>query len=116
MDNNENNSIYESAMETIRRAERCKPKCVAIIGPTGPTGPTGPSSGITGPTGATGATGPTGATGATGVTGPTGATGATGATGPTGPRGDDAEAPTFEIGSVTTGEPGSQASVIITPI
>ena len=105
--NNENNSIYESAMETIRNAERCKPKCVAIIGPTGPTGPTGPSGGPTGPTGPQGEIGPTGATGATGATGPTG---------PTGPRGDDAETPTFEIGSVTTGEPGTQASVIITPI
>lgn len=54
MNNNENNSIYESAMETIRRAKKCKPKCIAIIGPTGPTGPTGPSGGPTGATGATG--------------------------------------------------------------
>ena len=54
-----------------------------------------------------GPTGPTGATGVTGATGPVGETGATGATGP---------APTLQIGSVTTGEPGTQASVTITPI
>lgn len=41
MNSTENNSILESAMETIKQAERCKPKCVAFIGPTGPTGPTG---------------------------------------------------------------------------
>ena len=45
-----------------------------------------------------------------GPTGPTGATGETGATGATGP------APTLQIGTVTTGEPGTQASVTITPI
>ena len=54
-----------------------------------------------------GPTGPTGATGETGATGPVGETGATGATGP---------APTLQIGTVTTGEPGTQASVTITPI
>ncbi len=51
-----------------------------------------------------GATGPQGETGATG---PQGETGATGATGP---------APTLTIGTVTTGEPGTQASVTITPV
>ena len=51
-----------------------------------------------------GATGPPGETGATG---PQGETGATGATGP---------APTLTIGTVTTGEPGTQASVTITPV
>lgn len=39
-----------------------------------------------------------------GPTGPTGLTGATGATGP---------APTLAIGTVTTGAPGTQASVTI---
>jgi len=66
-------------------------------GPTGPIGETGP----TGPQGLQGVTGPTGATGAQGLQG------ATGATGP---------APTLEIGTVTTGEPGTQASVTITPV
>ena len=54
-----------------------------------------------------GATGPQGEIGATGATGPQGETGATGATGP---------APTLTIGTVTTGAPGSQASVTITPV
>ena len=62
--------------------------------------------GPTGPQGLTGATGPTGPQGLTGATGPTGPQGLTGATGP---------APTFTIGTVTTGAPGSQASVTITP-
>ncbi len=42
--------------------------------------------------------------------GPTGPTGPQGLEGPTGP------APTLEIGTVTTGDPGTQASVTITPI
>ena len=54
--------------------------------------------------------GPTGPTGPQGLEGATGATGPIGATGPTGP------APTLEIGTVTTGAPGTQASVTITPI
>lgn len=53
-----------------------------------------------------GPTGPTGAMGEAGATGPTGATGLTGATGP---------APTLSIGTVTTGAPGTNASVTITP-
>ena len=97
-----------------------------LIGPTGPTGPSGGEIGPTGPVGPTGATGatgdigpigPTGATGATGDIGPTGPTGATGATGdigPTGPTGADAEAPTLTIGTVTTGDPGTEASATIT--
>lgn len=44
------------------------------------------------------------------IIGPTGQQGATGPTGATGPL------PLFEIGSVTTGEPDSLASVSITPI
>ena len=49
---------------------------------------------IVGPTGPTGPTGPAG--GATGPTGPTGAT------------------PTLTIGTVTTGDPGTEASATIT--
>ena len=37
--NNECNSIYQKTLNTIRNAEKCKPKCIAFIGPTGPTGP-----------------------------------------------------------------------------
>ena len=78
------------------------------------------NSGATGPTGATGAAGPAGATGATGDTGaegpagPTGATGDTGAEGPVGPTGETGPtgaAATITIGSVTTGDPGTEASV-----
>ena len=89
------------------------PDGLAVTGPTGPTGATG-ATGPTGPTGATGATGPTGptgATGATGPTGPTGATGATGPTGPTGPSGEDGQAATVRVGTVTTGDPGTEAAV-----
>ncbi len=59
-----------------------------------PQGPTGPA-GLTGPTG------PTGPAGEDGIIGPTGATG---------------PAPTFSIGTVTTGAPGTNASVTINPI
>ena len=95
-------------------------------GSTGPTGATGPAGGPTGPTGpsgaagATGVTGPTGPSGATGPTGPSGATGATGVTGPTGPTGPSGvtgatggtgSAATVSVGTVTTGEPGTEAAV-----
>ena len=63
---NSNNSIWQNALEKIKRDRKCKPTC--CMGPTGPTGPAG------GPTGATGATGPTGPTGPTGSTGLAGAT------------------------------------------
>lgn len=54
---------------------------------------------------------PQGPTGPTGITGPTGAVGEVGATGPTGPSG---ETPTLTIGTVTTGEPGTDAEATIT--
>lgn len=56
-----------------------------------------------------GPTGPQGLAGEAGATGPTGPQGLTGETGATGP------APTLAIGTVTTGAPGTQASVTITP-
>jgi hypothetical protein len=83
-------------------------------GETGETGPTGPT-GETGPTGATGETGETGPTGPTGETGPTGATGETGEMGPTGPTGETGPtgmAATITVGSVITGDPGTEAQVI----
>ena len=92
----------------------CNVKTVFCFGPTGPRGATGPTGPGGGPTGATGATGPTGATGATGATGPTGPTGPTGGTGPTGPTGLDGATPTLEIGTVTTGDPGTEAIATIT--
>jgi len=60
--------------------------------------------------------GPTGATGATGPTGPTGEAGVAGEAGPTGPTGADGETPTLTIGTVTTGEPGTEAAATITGI
>lgn len=38
----------------------------------------------------------------------------TGPTGPTGPSGTDAETPVITIGTITTGDPGTQASASIT--
>ncbi len=90
---------------------------IDFVIPQGPTGPQG-LIGATGPTGATGPQGLVGATGPTGATGPqglVGATGPTGATGPQGLAGATGPAPTLTIGTVTTGEPGSTASVTITP-
>ncbi len=54
--------------------------------------------------------------GPTGPTGPQGIEGLAGATGPTGPTGATGPAPTLEIGTVTTGAPGSEASVTITEL
>ena len=42
--------------------------------------------------------------------------GITGPTGPTGPTGETGLTPSFAIGTVTTGAPGSNASVTINPI
>ena len=91
----------------------CNPACptqIIVIGPTGPTGPTGPQ-GIQGNVGPTGATGPQGIQG---NVGPTGATGPQGIQGDVGPTGADGITPTITIGTVTTGAPGSEASVTIT--
>ena len=95
------------------------PQPIIVIGPTGATGATGPAGEI-GPTGPAGEIGPTGATGATGPAGEIGPTGATGPTGPageigpTGATGADGITPLISIGTVTTGDPGTQASVTIT--
>ena len=81
------------------------PRIIFFMGATGPTGPTGSGEG---------STGPTGPTGATGEIGPTGPTGATGDIGPTGPTGEAAPEVTLTIGTVTTGDPGTEASATIT--
>ncbi|MEI6376509.1 MAG: hypothetical protein WCO97_04880, partial [bacterium] len=59
----------------------------------------------------TGTPGTTGATGPTGVVGATGAVGQTGATGPTGATGATGSAATVEVGTVSTGAPGSDTTV-----
>ena len=79
-------------------------------GPAGPTGTQGPQ-GLKGDTGLTGATGPAGPTGAQGPQGLKGDTGLTGATGPAGPQGPAGTAASVTVGSVTTGAPGTAASV-----
>lgn len=69
-----------------------------VQGPTGPAGPQGPQ----GPQGEQGPQGPAGPAGPTGATGPAGAQGAQGPAG---------QAATIQVGTVTTGEPGTNASV-----
>ena len=103
-ENFNSDDIYERARERIRQDARLRRNCV-FVGPTGPTGPAGGSGG---------ATGPTGPTGPEGATGPTGPAGLDGATGPTGPAGLDGETPTLTIGTVTTGDPGTEATASIT--
>lgn len=80
-------------------------------GDTGPRGPQGPQ-GETGPQGPQGLQGPRGETGATGPQGEKGAKGDTGATGPAGPAGPDGQAATVAVGTVTTGAPGTNATVV----
>ncbi len=139
-----NNSEYQKAYNYVKNYNKnhfqqgccCSPR--SIVGPTGPTGPQGPTTisigtttqGLPGsepsvvnagtdqnailnfviPAGATGPQGPQGTPGPTGPQGPQGTAGVTGPTGNTGP------APSFAIGTVTTGEPGTNASVTLNPI
>ncbi len=92
-----NNCAEQRALNRILNARI--PYFVGIIGPTGPTGPSGGEIGPTGPQG---------------EIGPTGPQGEIGPTGPTGPAGEDGETPTITIGTVTTGDPGTEASATIT--
>ena len=73
----------------------------------GPQGETGPA----GPQGPEGPQGPQGPQGAQGETGPQGPKGETGDTGPTGPKGEPGTAATIAIGTVITGDPGTDATV-----
>ena len=95
-----------------------------VMGPTGPTGPSGAAT-ITVGTTTTGDPGTDAIVTNSGTdedvvldfTIPAGETGATGPTGPTGPAGEDGvdgETPTITIGTVTTGDPGTEASATIT--
>ena len=104
-------------MNFFNNNDNCNFRPMCIIGPTGPrgaTGPTGPAGSGTGATGPTGPQGLTGEIGPTGPTGPQGLAGEIGPTGPTGPQGLAGETPTLTIGTVTTGEPGTDASASIT--
>ena len=112
------NDGFEEARKIIEEAKRFRPMGICctpnnntgVTGPTGPAGPIGP----TGPQGIQGLTGEIGPIGPTGATGPAGPAGADGATGPTGPAGADGETPTLTIGTVTTGDPGTEAAATIT--
>ena len=86
------NNCYNSIEQKLNEIKNRKCCPIYIPGPTGPTGPAGTGEGSTGPTG------PTGPQGEVGPTGPTGSS------------------PTFQIGTVTTGEPGSNAEVTITEV
>ena len=77
------------------------------VGPAGPAGPQG-AQGVKGDPGPQGATGPQGKQGEQGPQGPKGDAGPQG---PAGPQGADGPAGTIAVGTVTTGEPGSAASV-----
>ena len=86
--------------------------------PAGPTGPTGPqgiagTAGEQGPTGPTGPQGVAGAAGEQGPTGPTGPQGVAGAAGEQGPTGPTGPAINLQIGTVTTGNPGTNAAATI---
>lgn len=87
-----------------------------IPGPAGPPGPPGPQGpqgiqGEQGPQGVQGETGPQGQTGPQGPQGIQGEQGPQGQTGPQGPQGQTGEAATISVGTVTTGQPGSSASI-----
>lgn len=115
---------YSKKINRILEEGRICKENMAFIGPTGPTGPSGAATITVGTTTTTNpgtnATVTNGGTnenvilnfgiprGATGPTGPQGLQGETGATGPSG------ETPTLVIGTVTTGEPGTQATASIT--
>ena len=140
MNDNFNEELERYALEKIKRDKKCKPQCMGIIiGPTGPTGPQGPATITIGTTTTgepgteatvtnigtaenailnfsipEGEVGPTGPTGVTGPVGPQGIQGLPGEIGPTGPTGPTGETPTLTIGSVTTGDPGTDAEATIT--
>jgi|HubBroStandDraft_1064217.scaffolds.fasta_scaffold00246_3 hypothetical protein len=92
------------------------PLVLVSAGPQGPQGPQG-SQGATGPQGPAGPSGAPGATGPQGAQGPQGSMGSTGPQGPQGTPGTAGSnglpgaAATVQVGTVTTGSPGSQASV-----
>lgn len=79
-------------------------------GITGEPGPKG-NQGEQGPKGEPGAQGPQGIPGEQGPKGDTGAQGPQGIQGEPGPKGADGTAATVAVGTVTTGEPGTNAAV-----
>ena len=92
------------------------PEPVNLMGPQGAPGQTGNPGpqGEPGPTGPPGPQGEKGETGATGPQGPIGATGPQGPIGATGPQGNPGATPTITAGTVTTLDPGQDATAEIT--
>lgn len=122
------NNNLRNAYEYIKREGSLKPSCCCSgnRGITGPTGPQGPSTITVGSTTTTSAGTNASVTNSgtsenvilnfsipRGETGPTGPQGIQGETGPTGPQGESGETPVITIGTVTTGDPGTQATANI---
>lgn len=111
--------VFEKALKKIEHDKKYLESCCqcANIGPTGPTGPQGPTT-ITIRSTVTGEAGTDAYVKTSGNDNnlildfviPRGNDGATGANGATGPS------PDLYIGQVTTGSPGTQASVTIRKI
>ena len=89
------------------------PEPVNLMGPQGAPGQTG-NPGPQGEPGPTGPPGPQGEKGETGETGPQGPQGIQGPIGATGPQGNPGATPTITVGTVTTLDPGQDATAEIT--
>ena len=89
------------------------PDPVNLMGPQGAPGQTG-NPGPQGEPGPTGPPGPQGEKGETGATGPQGPQGIQGPIGATGPQGNPGATPTITVGTVTTLDPGQDATAEIT--
>ena len=89
------------------------PEPVNLMGPQGAPGQTG-NPGPQGEPGPTGPPGPQGEKGETGATGPQGPQGIQGPIGATGPQGNPGATPTIAVGTVTTLDPGQDATAEIT--
>ncbi len=115
-----NNQYSRKIQKILEEGKKCQNRC-GVFGPTGPTGPTGPAGAATITVGQT-TTGDPGTQASVENVGTaqnvildfTIPQGIDGATGPTGPTGATGETPTLEIGTINTGEPGTQASASIT--
>ena len=115
-----NNQYSRKIQKILEEGKKCQNRC-GVFGPTGPTGPTGPAGAATITVGQT-TTGDPGTQASVENVGTaqnvildfTIPQGIDGATGPTGPTGATGETPTLEIGTINTGEPGTQATASIT--
>ena len=92
------------------------PDPINLMGPQGAPGQTGNPGpqGKPGPTGPPGPQGEKGETGATGPQGPQGVQGPIGPQGQPGPQGNPGATPTIAVGTVTTLDPGQDATAEIT--